>query len=183
MAGWGAGSPRPFRRDAGPEPIVLLERSLDACGNPDGRHWFDYQLDLSKCSGAVGKRAFETLPGDKGAVWYDWSSFSDPTIRETIECIDLSGASLSASIGLRGGRHKIAVLAKGAHAQSHNVDYSAGAADLTSRMPEASHAQLRPQFFRNADLHVSGRSNQEPPRLTLRSPVSEPVGSVFGLRA
>jgi len=102
------------RRDTDAGPIVLLERFLDACGNPDERHWFDYKLDLSRYSGTVGKLAFETLPGDKGDVWYDWSGFSDPTIRETIEYIDLSGKSLSASISCRGGRYTIAVLAKGA---------------------------------------------------------------------
>jgi len=100
-------------RDATAEPIVLLERFLDACGNPDERHWFDYQLDLSMYHGTVGKLAFETLPGESGDVWYDWSGFSDPTIRETIEYIDLSGKSLSARIKCRGGRYRIAVLAKG----------------------------------------------------------------------
>ncbi len=102
------------RRDTDAEPIVLLERFLDACGSPDERHWFDYQLDLSGHTGTVGKLAFETLPGEKGDVWYDWSGFSDPTIWETIEYIDLSGKSLSASIRCRGGRYTIAVLAKGA---------------------------------------------------------------------
>lgn len=100
-------------RAAKAEPIVLLERFLDACGNPDERHWFDYQLDLSKYHDAVGKLAFETLPGEKGDFWYDWSGFSDPTIRETIEYIDLSGKSLSARINCRGGRYRIAALAKG----------------------------------------------------------------------
>ena len=83
-------------RELDAQPIVLLERFLNACGNPDERHWFDYQLDLSQYSGTVGKLAFETLPGENGDVWYDWSGFSDPTIREIIEYLDLSGKSLTA---------------------------------------------------------------------------------------
>ncbi|MBN1594026.1 MAG: hypothetical protein JW941_12355 [Candidatus Coatesbacteria bacterium] len=100
-------------RDRKPEPIVLFERFLDACGNPDERHWFDYELDLSQYSSTVGKLAFETLPGDKGDFWYDWSGFSDPVIKETIEYIDLSGKSLGNSFDCKGGEYAISVLAKG----------------------------------------------------------------------
>ncbi len=99
--------------DENAQPVVLLDRFLNACGNPDERHWFDYKLDLGKYGATVGTLAFETLPGRNGDFWYDWSGFSDPTARETVECIDLSRKPCSASIRCEGGEYSIAVLAKG----------------------------------------------------------------------
>ena len=94
-------------------PVILLSRFLNACGNPGDRHWFDYKLDLGNSVATVGTLAFETLPGKNGDFWYDWSGFSDPVTRETVEYIDLSRKSCSAWIKCVGGEYNVAVLAKG----------------------------------------------------------------------
>ena len=95
------------------EPITLLSRFLDPCRNPEERHWFDQNLALSEYAGTVGKLVFQTTPGEAGDFWYDWAGFSDPTIRETVQFIDLSHKSLDANISCTGGAYKIAVVARG----------------------------------------------------------------------
>ena len=94
-------------------PITLLRRFLNPCANPDERHWFDYHLNLGQYKGTIGRLVFKTLPGQAGDFWYDWAGFSDPTIQETVDYIDLSFKSLSASIICEKGKYRIGVVAKG----------------------------------------------------------------------
>jgi hypothetical protein len=65
------------------EPSLLYRvynRYCDPKNNPDDRHWFDEEVDLSRWGGKTVEVIFEVLPGPAGDEDYDWAGWSEPVL-------------------------------------------------------------------------------------------------------
>lgn len=69
-----------LRPDESDKAYRVFHRTIDPKTNPDDRHWFDKQVDLSGFGGQTVKIIFETLLGPGGNASYNRGGWSRPVL-------------------------------------------------------------------------------------------------------